>query len=83
MMMNDNGFTKTQNAMLAVLSDGQPHTREELHKCLPDELSEMSAVRFHISNIRKVLRPKGQDIVCELKYGKIHYRHVRIISQGR
>lgn len=81
--MTDNGFTKTQNAILAVLSDGQPHTREELHRCLPDDMTEMSAVRVHVCNIRKVLRLKGQDIVCELKNGRIHYRHVRILSQGR
>ncbi len=81
--MINNGFTKTQKAILAVLADGQPHTREELHRCLPDELSELSAVRFHVCNIRKVLRAKGQDIICELKKRRIHYRHVRIISKGR
>ncbi len=81
--MTDNGFTKTQNAILVVLSDGQPHTREELHKCLPDDMTEMSAVRVHVCNIRKVLRTRGQDIICELKNGGIHYRHVRILCHNR
>lgn len=81
--MTDDGFTKTQNAILAVLSDGQPHTREELHKCLPDDMTELSAVRVHVCNIRKVLRLMGQDIVCELRHRKIHYRHVRVLCHGR
>ncbi len=80
--MPDDEFTKTQTAILAVLSDGQPHTREELHKCLPDDMTEMAAVRVHVCNIRKLLRPKGEDIICELKNSKIHYRHVRILSHG-
>lgn len=78
--MTNNSFTKTQTAILAVLADGQLHTREELHACLPDELSGASAVRFHVSNIRKSLRPKGQDIICQLKNRRIFYRHVRLLT---
>lgn len=79
--MTDNSFTKTQNAILCVLADGQPHTRKELHGCLPDEMTELSAVRVHICNIRKTLRLRGEDIICELHKRAIHYRHVKIISR--
>ena len=58
-------LTPTQEKMLGVLSDGMRHTRQELHACLSDELAPLSNIQMHISNIRKVLRPIGQDIICE------------------
>lgn len=82
------GFTRTQSAMLDVLADGMPHTRMELHACLDDELGPLSNICMHISNIRKILRPKGQDIVCELVHvtikggSKIQYRHVRLLASA-
>ncbi|MFO7776004.1 MAG: hypothetical protein R6W89_09425 [Candidatus Hydrogenedentota bacterium] len=32
-MTNDGDWTPTQRRMLEVLSDGLPHTKEELHAC--------------------------------------------------
>ena len=78
--MND--FTLTQQAMLDVLADGLPHTREELHACLPDELGPLGNIRRHLVAIRKVLRPKGHDIVCERVRRRSHYRHVRLLGSG-
>lgn len=80
-------FTRTQSAMLSVLADGMPHTRMELHACLPDELGPLSNVWKHVTNIRKILRPRGQDILCELvtapKGGsRIQYRHVRLLASA-
>lgn len=72
-------FTPTERRMLAVLSDGMMHSREELHACLPDDLDPLSAIRNHVSNLRKKLLPKGQDIVCQLHLAKTHYRHVRLL----
>ena len=77
-----NTFTPTQLAMLRVLADGCSHTREELHDCLPDELGALQNIQRHIAAIRKVLRPRGQDIVCELARGTIHYRHVRLLASA-
>jgi len=76
----NNGYTPTQAAMIKVLSDGQRHRREELHACLPDELGGLINVHNHLSKLRKKLRPKGEDIVCELYERRIHYRHVRILA---
>lgn len=70
-------FTPTERRMLAMLADGLPHRKKELHLCLGDELSDFSTVRVHIHNIRKKLRRYGQDIVCELSSRRIFYRHVR------
>lgn len=77
-----NPFTPTQRRILEVLSDGMWHHREELKKCLYDELSRLKAVRDHISNMRKVLRPLGNDIICELANRRIGYRLVRLVGSS-
>ena len=77
-----NGFTPTEKRILTVLSDGQAHRREELHKCLPDELAALEAIQPHISRLRKKLSPVGEDIICTLKARQIHYQHVRLISSS-
>lgn len=75
-------FTPTQQAMLRVLADGCTHTREELHACLPDELSQPASIHPHLVRLRKILRPKGQDIICQLLNRKVHYRHVRLLASA-
>lgn len=63
--------------MLELLSDGLPHTRAELHSlCGP---SSRSTIRTHIHFIRRTLRPKGEDIICELHRRALCYRHVRLL----
>lgn len=57
-------FTPTQQRIMDLLSDGQPHGRTELHGCLRDSLSEVQTIENHISHLRKVLRPRGEDIIC-------------------
>ena len=59
--------------MLSLLSDGMPHSREELHTlCGP---SSPNVVRFHIHQAKKLL-PLGEDIVCMLQGGKSHWQVV-------
>jgi hypothetical protein len=29
--------------------------------------------------VRRILRPRGEDIVCVLKNYKLHYQHVRLL----
>ena len=82
LMNSNNGFTPTQLKMLSILSDGMPHTRQELHSCLPDELGPLSNIRIHIHNIRKSLRSKGEDIVCETTGRALFYRHVRLLASA-
>lgn len=77
-----NGFTPTQQCMLDVLSDGQAHTREELHACLPDEMGALSNIQAHLCAIRKQLRPIGQDILCEFKHRTLHYRHIGLLTDS-
>ena len=72
-------FTPTEQRFLDLLSDGQPHGREELRGLLNDSLCDLSRIQIHVSRLRAKLRPLGQDIVCELG-GGIHYRHVRLLA---
>jgi hypothetical protein len=79
--MKNDGFTATQRKMLEVLSDGLPHSREELHACLPDELGPLSNIRAHLVVIRKVLLRRGEHVAAEMGWkGKISYRHVRLLK---
>jgi hypothetical protein len=75
-------FTPTQRRILAVLSDGLPHTPGELHACLDDELAGRNAVQFHLSKLRKTLREVGQDVICEYYQRRFTYRHVRLLANG-
>lgn len=77
-----NGLTNVQKKMLAILSDGLPHSRQELHACLSDDMGPLSNIQSHISGIRKVLRPKGQDILCEIFNRTVHYRQVRLLASA-
>jgi hypothetical protein len=74
-------LTVTQKKILKVLSDGLPHHRQELHLCLPDDLSGITAVRRHIFEIRKYVKSKRQDILCQFIKGKLYFRLIRTISK--
>jgi hypothetical protein len=70
-------ISNIEQALLDSLSDGHPHTVESLRRCLSDEeLSDDLSVAKQISNLRKILNPKGKDIVK--RNGT--YRMVRLIN---
>lgn len=79
--MRVNGWTETQHNILQLLSDGKAHHRDELQKLVPDELASRKALTAHLVKIRKVLRLRGQDIICEFANKTIHYRHVQLLAQ--
>lgn len=81
--MTSNGFTKTEQAMLDVLADGLPHTFDELHACLPDELSMKKSIGKHITAMRKVLRREGHEIICEFAKRRKFYRHIILLPTAR
>ena len=78
-MANGNGFTKTQARIFEVVRDGLPHQRTELLAAMEDTESTYRNVAVHVVAIRKLLRPKGQDIICELRNRRIYYRYVRLM----
>ena len=73
-------WTLTEKKMLDVLRDGRPHSRQELHGCLHDDLGPLRNINQHISNLRRKIRERGEMIVCELVNRRIHYRHVKLLK---
>lgn len=78
--MSKDKFTPTQQRIVDLLSDGKPHTRKELHGCLWDELASRSMIKYHLCHIRKVLRPRGEDILCLYLNRTYQYQHVKLIK---
>lgn len=68
-------WTPIQTKMLEVLNDGKPHTKEELHACLNDDLAPINNIYPHVSAINAKLRPYEQLILWEGN----RYRRVRIL----
>jgi DNA-binding response OmpR family regulator len=73
-------FTPLQERLLAVLSDGMPHHRDELYSCLDDDLADPGALRVAIHYLRKKLNRKGHTIICEVGQDRLYrYRHVILL----
>lgn len=76
-------FSDTEQRMLTVLSDCQPHKIMDLHACLEDKLGPTSNVHAHLTSIRKKIRPLGQTILHERIDGVGYFRHVRLIANSQ
>lgn len=70
-----NGWTPTEKRIIDLLSDGLPHTRDEVFKCLWDDQSNLDAIKGHLSRMRD--KAPHLDIVCTLHHRRICYRLVR------
>lgn len=68
-------LTPTERRIYEMLSDGERHTKPELHSCLDDELSDVRGVRVHIKSLRDKL-PPDRIILCECASLTIYYRMV-------
>lgn len=76
-------LTATERRIFEFLSDDLPHTRQELHSCLPDELSSPAAVRKHLTALRKKLEHHGYLIHSVLGFRReLVYRMVRRLRQS-
>ena len=72
-------LTPTQQKIIDLLSDGLKHSREELHNLINPNANK-SNVHIHISQLRKLLLSRGEDIAGEVGFGmRITYRHVRLL----
>lgn len=56
-------MTPKQQKIYELLLSGRPCTRQEVFACLDDPYAELSSIRKHISNIRKLLDPP-YTVVC-------------------
>lgn len=64
--------------MLDILADGEPHSRKELHACLPDELQALRMVADNIARIRKYLKTIDQNVLCVVTGTKLGLCYQRV-----
>lgn len=72
-------YTKTERAILNMLSDGQPHLPDDLLALLPDDQSGPECLHNHLCRMRKKL-PGKQAIICQFLYRKRWFRLMSTIS---
>lgn len=66
-----------------LLADGEMHLRQEIHALLWDTESPLTNIQQHISNIRKVVGPRGLVIVAETAFQfKRGYRMARHVGKS-
>lgn len=85
-MHDDLSLTPVQRRILTLLADGLPHSREELHACLYDDLGPVSNVGPHITALRELLAPLDQAILCTLPARggwKVYYQHVVLLPRRK
>lgn len=73
-------FSPTQQRIVDLLSDGMLHSNEEIYGMLLTANS-VNHIQMHISNIRKLIRPVGQDIRYILERGSSYYQLVRCLNR--
>lgn len=71
-----------QQCMLTILSDGMPHTREELFGCVEDDMSDPISIKWHITVIRKYINRKGYNVEVDRINQRWLYRLVRMIASS-
>lgn len=74
-----NGYTPTEKRILDLLRDGRPHHRKEVHACLEDDLSDISAIYPHMTRLRNKLQPSGQDILAVTTGRTTYYQQVVLL----
>jgi hypothetical protein len=72
-------FTPTEQRIYDTLRDGRSHPKKDLQQLLYDEMSNES-FRMHLCQMRKKIRPIGQDIITEFWMDGIYHRLVRFVS---
>ena len=81
-MITEVKFTPTETRLLRMLSDGNRHLKTELMTCIEDDLANPMTVNYHLCNIRKKLRDRGEGIIVELWERRIYYRQVRFLPSS-
>ncbi len=74
-------LTRTQQRIYDALSDGKPHSTDDLRQYLYYEQSSKANLRTHIWGIRKKIRPE-RDILVQYIQQALHYRMVASLEQS-
>lgn len=72
-------YTPIQKRILEILSDGMPHDRWQLLKCIGDPLATLPGLQQHMYLLRSRLRMINQEIVCVRRQGSYMYQHVKLL----
>lgn len=73
-------YTPMQHDLLMLLSDGKPHTKDEIREHVRgfDDYTPNYSIHYLIHALRKKLAAKSQDIVCVVTHGTLRrYQQVR------
>jgi len=81
-LTNGTPLTATEAKMLSILSDGEPHSREEMFECIWDEQASIETIKFHICNLRKKLK-RGLTILCQFYKRSMYYRLIKLVGEAR
>lgn len=82
MVLDGFNFTPLQAKFMRLLSDGRPHTRDEIREAVEDPLYANYNISDLVMRVRRYLHPRGLDIVCVKPGRKTFYRLVRVITPG-
>lgn len=73
-------LTPTEQKIIDLLSDGLPHQRADVLKCVNDRLADLHTLAVHMFNIRRKVRPFGKDVLLVTRKGGYHYQYVILLS---
>jgi len=73
-------LTPTEQILFDALADGEAHRPQDLITLLGDELMDRTALKSHLHNLRRKLRPTGEDILAQSYGRRIGYRRVILIT---
>jgi hypothetical protein len=72
-------LTQTEQRFYDKLSDMMAHPVSELIALLPHDLGENNNVHYHISNLRRKVRRKAQDVFSSRNNGTTYYVLSRLV----
>lgn len=76
-MERETQFSQAELRLIRITSDGEPHTKDELRKCLRNPNASDGDLHQAIFVLRQKLKPHGQDIIAQ-SYGRgSKYRRIR------
>ncbi len=62
-----------------ILADGKPHSLGEIQRCYETKGSDIDDVKVQMSQLRKLLRPRGEDIAfVHMAKRRVGYQWIRL-----
>lgn len=77
-LLDSREFTPRLLPLWAIFMDGEPR---ELKKIMAELGIDRNCLRRQMLDLRKVIRPRGLDVLLRFMDGVIHYQLVRLIRR--